>query len=82
MGKLSVVMADWGANAPLAGVIAYWETLAELEFATNNQFPSARMAMEFGVVPVAMVAVLNGVSAPVTGLILYPERVFDNVSTT
>ena len=82
MGKLSVVMEPWGVNAPLAGVIAYWETLAELVFATNNQFPSPRMAMEFGVVPVGRLAGLSVDNAPVTGLILKPERVFDNVSTT
>ena len=52
-GELKVEIAGCGVKIPVAGVMAYCDTVWELRLATNIQIPSLRIAIEFGPEPVA-----------------------------
>jgi hypothetical protein len=77
-----VLKAGIGVNVPLAGVMEYCETVAEVKLATKRKLSSLRMAIELGPWPVAVEEGLRAVNAPVAELILKPEIVFDPVFTT
>src|SRR5712671_5625519 len=81
VGWLRVVNGACGVSPPVACVMAYCETLAELKLATKIQLPSARIAIEFGPEFVAT-GVPIVVNAPSDGLIRNPETWFDPRSTT
>ena len=69
-------------SAPVAGVIEYCDTVAELKLVTKSQLSSPRIAIDFGPDPVATVAGLNAVRLPETGLIFNGDTVLESVPTT
>ena len=81
-GELSVLIACWAVSAPVAGVIAYCDTLAEFRFVTKSQLSSPRIAIEVGRDPVATTAGLSAVKLPETAPIFRGETVLDSVPRT
>jgi hypothetical protein len=75
-------MGASAVNAPVAGTIEYWDTVAPLWLAMNIQLSSPRIVIDLGSGPVATTAGVIAVKAPVVGLSLKPDTVLESSPTT